>query len=293
MNSEAKILPATDSQNIVVAADSGIGNRVFFMASAIRIFNIKDFNLYWPDKGWVSAKFFDLFSFKWDYKISEFSYPVLERNLIPAENKPLCYTEGWRLYISENDGLNKNFAELYRNTPHGFSIDLEYNRIPESVKNIYRPFFERLKPSDSVQKRILDAKSFIDSNTVAVQVRNNPDWSLHKRNLDLNVYFKIMDKYPKNTKFFLCCMNDSILNEFIKRYTNRVVYLPNKDYNSMADSVADLYLMSYCTQMIVSYESTFPCLAWWLGGAKAKVTIAGLPSVFKRKYKKLIRTLFR
>lgn len=282
----------TDEKNIVLASDSGIGNRIFFMASVIRIYDMKEFTLWWPNNGWVSAKFFDLFRFDWDYNIIEQNETLIERNLFTPDNKPLCYTEGWRLYISKNDGLKKHFAYLYRDTPNGYSIDLEYNRIPEKIKNIYRPFFNRLKPSKTVTERINSIISVAKENIIAVQIRNNFDWSKHNRNVDINVYFSILDKYPKDTKFYISTMNVEDLNKFIERYGQRVIYLPNKDYNSMTDAAADLFMLSKCNKMVVSYESTFPALAWWIGGANAQVTIAGLPSRTKliwRKFKNLIK----
>lgn len=66
------------------------------------------------------------------------------------EEKPLCYTLGWRLYIDEKDGLSKFFPEYYDNAEHGYSIDFEYERIPQKILDIYLPFFKRLKPSAEI-----------------------------------------------------------------------------------------------------------------------------------------------
>lgn len=284
--------PKTDKNTIVVAQDSGIGNRIQFMASAIRIYNIKDFDLYWTTDGWVSAAFSDLFDFEWDYEVREHRELVMRRNL--PEEAPICYTKGWRLYISPEDGLSRFFPWLYDNAEHGFSIDFEYNRIPERIRDIYRPFFKRLKPSKAVFERISAVE--LPENTVALQVRNNSDWQAHNRNIGLEKYFAKMEKYPKNTKFFLCAMNKETENAFIERFGGRIIVQKEKNYKSMIDAAADLFLMAQCSRMVLSFESSFGCLAWWLGGAAAKVEIVGGRGFFKlleRKIKNFFRFLFK
>ena len=284
--------PKTDKNTIVVAQDSGIGNRIQFMASAIRIYNIKDFDLYWTTDGWVSAAFSDLFDFEWDYEVREHRELVMRRNL--PEEAPICYTKGWRLYISPEDGLSRFFPWLYDNAEHGFSIDFEYNRIPERIRDIYRPFFKRLKPSKAVFERISAVE--LPENTVALQVRNNSDWQAHNRNIGLEKYFAKMEKYPKNTKFFLSAMNKETENAFIERFGGRIIVQKEKNYKSMIDAAADLFLMAKCSKMILSFESSFGCLAWWLGGAAAKVEIVGGRGFFKllgRKIKNFFRFLFK
>ncbi len=284
--------PKTDRKTIVVAQDSGIGNRIQFMASAIRLYNIKDFDLYWTNDGWVSAGFSDLFDFEWDYEVREHRELVMCRNL--PEEAPICYTKGWRLYISPQDGLSRFFPWFYDNAEHGFSIDFEYNRIPERIRDIYRPFFKRLKPSKAVLERISAVE--LPENTVALQVRNNPDWQAHNRNVGLEKYFAKMEKCPKNTKFFLSAMNKETENAFFERFGDRIIVQKDKNYHSMVDAVADLFLMAKCSKMILSFESSFGCLAWWLGGAAAKVEIVGGRGFFKllgRKIKNFFRFLFK
>ncbi len=283
--------PRTGKTTIVLAQDSGIGNRIQFMASAIRIYDIKDFDLYWPVEGWVSAAFSDLFDFEWDYEVREHNELVMLRNL--PEEAPLCYTKGWRLYISPEDGLSRFFPWLYDNAEHGYSIDFEYNRIPGRIRDIYRPFFKRLNPSKAVLEKVNAV--VLPENTVALQVRNNPDWQQHNRTVALDEYFRLMDKYPEKTKFFLCAMNKETENAFVERYGSRIIVQKDKDFHSMIDAAADLFLMAKCSEMILSFESSFGCLAWWLGGAAANVRVAGGSGLFKcvkRKFLNVCRFLF-
>ena len=257
---------------VVLAKDMGIGNRIMFLFSCLRIFKPQDFTLYWPAEGWVTMKFFDLFKFDWDYPVTENNEIIKERNInLPA---PLCFTEGWRLYIDKNDGLPQFFQKEYLDPPHGYGIDLEYNRIPENIKDIYRPYFKRLHPSDAVAKRIEDVT--LPENAVAVYMTNDTNWKelkVNNRNIEIKKYFKAMDKHPKDTVFFVSYRNPDTIKPFVDRYKDRIITLPHKDCKRMTDAVADLFIMSKCKEMILPYESTFCCLAWWIGGANAAVTI--------------------
>lgn len=273
---------------IIMSKDMGIGNRIMFMFSCLRIFKPKDFTLYWPAEGWVTMKFFDIFKFDWDYPVTESNEILKERNIdLPA---PLSFTEGWRLYIDKNDGLPRFFQKEYLDPPHGYGIDLEYNRIPEKIKDIYRPYFKRLHPSDVVAERI--AKVNLQENTVAVYMTNDTNWKdlkVTNRNIDPKKYFREMDKYPENVNFYLSVRNPATLKDFTERYGKRIITLPDKNCKLMTDAAADLFLMSKCKEMILPYESTFCCLAWWIGNAEAKVSIVRQ----KQTLGKIIRRFFK
>ena len=259
------------SKEIILANNMGIANRIQFMFSCMRIFQPKEFTLYWPIKGWVPAKFKELFDFGWDYKITENNETIIEGYYFLEP--PLSFIDGWRLYIDEKDGLPKNFSKLYENARHGYSIDLEYNLIPEKILDIYRPYFARLKPSKQVIERMKAVK--IPQGFIALQVRNNPDWERKGRNIDLEEYFRVIEKQPQHSIFFLSAMNKETSDVFKARYKDRIIELPDKDYSSMIDAVADLYLMAKSNKYICAYESTFCCLAWWLGNNKAEVITVG------------------
>lgn len=261
-----------DNKSIILAPDMGIANRIFFMMSSLRIFDIRDFVLYWPTKGWVTAPFKDLFDFEWDYTIEESEEILIDRNI--PQKKPLSLTNGWRLYIDKKDGLPKNFQKLYENSKHGYSIDLEYNRIPQHILDIYLPWFKKLKASEKVLKRINELDLNADK-LVALQVRNNSDWSTAGRKVSLEDFFAEIDKYPEDYKFYLSAMNIETSSIFKEKYGDRIIELPDKNYHSMIDATADLFIMALCDDFVVSYLSTFPWLAWWLGQCKATVTLVG------------------
>lgn len=51
--------------------------------------------------------------------------------------------------------------------------------------------------------------------------------------------------------------------------------LPHKNYKSMIDATADMFLLGLTKEAIYAKNSSFAEVGWWLGGAKTKVTLAG------------------
>ena len=68
-------------------------------------------------------------------------------------------------------------------------------------------------------------------------------------------------------------MTREVSKLFHERFGDRVVELENKDYSSMIDAVADMWILGHCPEMIVSPESTFSEVAWWWGGCQSHVTM--------------------
>ena len=256
---------------ICLSNSQGIGNRIKFIASCIRINKLKDIDLYWPQNGWVPTSFKELFNFDWPYPINEFDQELIKKN-IPLK-PPLSYTEGCRLYVNKRDGLPNNFSKLYFPSKNGYGIDFEYNRIPQKILNIYLPFFKRLKPSTKVKKRLKDTK--LPKKFVGLQIRNNKDWFKFGRNENLGLFCNEINKYPKSTKFYLSCMSQSISKIVHKKYPNQIIELPHKNYISMIDAVTDMYNLSKASAGIYSYGSSFSEVAWWIGKCRQTVTVVG------------------
>lgn len=242
---------------------AGLGNRIKCIVSNLRYYKPKHLNLYWQDTDWVSAKFFDLFKIVGPLSVSEFNDINLIR--IASYPEPLNpYNGGVDLLVAQNEFKNKKYRP----------IDGEYNNIPPEIIKKYRPWFSLFKPSDKVQARINEVS--LPQNAVAVQVRNAPDWQNYfGGNEPSEVFFELMDKYPKNTIFYLSAMSKEAAEPFYQRYGHRIVELPNKDYHSMVDATADMFILGSTKEAIYSIGSTFSEVGWWLGGAKAKVTVAG------------------
>lgn len=253
---------------------SGIGNRIKMLISYTRYYSPQRINLYWPDKGWVTARFSDLFDAQELVNINEIndSKKIKKAVVQPCFSILFPYIRTWALLIKKDD-----FKTL-----EPFSVDLQYHKIPQEIKDIYIPYFKKLKPSSAVKKRIQMVK--LPEKTIAVQVRYAPDWEKYfGYNEPLHSYFKAMDKYPSSVYFYLSAMSKDVANKFYDRYPGRIIELPNKDYSSMVDAVSDMFILGSTDEAIYYFHSTFSEVAWWLGGAKTKVTTIGSIEHFKRR----------
>ena len=153
------------------------------------------------------------------------------------------------------------------------SIDLEYGRIPQGLKDIYIPLFKALEPSAVVCNRMSGFD--LPSNCVSVHVRNDFDWCQAKRTVDIDAFVHEMRRFSADTKFYLVAHNREASERLRLTFGNRVLELPAKNYGSLIDAVADLYIMSKCRTVINTYGSTFSEVSWWLGECLQKVVVVG------------------
>ncbi len=262
---QQELLPLARNKilHVMYVDGAGLGNRIKKTVSYLRYYRPKHLNLYWPAEGWVSARFLDLFAPQWNVSITEYNSPYLINNF-PYPQPLVEYVAEYILLVARDE---------FKSGEHMF-IDMQYNRIPPEIIKLYLPYFKALKPSVAVKKRIDEVK--LPENAVAVQIRNAPDWQkVFNANEAEQSFFKYMDTYPVDTIFFLSAMNKEAAAPFYKRYPGRIIELPNKDYHSMIDAAADMFILGTTKEALYQFGSTFGEVAWWLGGAKAKVTVVG------------------
>jgi len=84
-------------------------------------------------------------------------------------------------------------------------------------------------------------------------------------------YLRRMKAFPPDTRFFISAMDETVSAIFRQAFGDRVVELPGKQYRSMIDATADMYLLSQPGTLIASRGSTFGEVAWWLGGGQQRV----------------------
>lgn len=246
----------------------GIGNRLKYLISCLRYYDNPDIiHLIWPSSGWVNCKFKDLFVFNIKTVIKEYEEP--NENETISQDLPT----NWRLWISPNDHLPRNIKNDDPLDKDILRIDFLYNKIPQNIIDIYQAYFSKLSPTEPVKEIMKTAN--VKPSMVAVQIRDNNDWSDNGRTLYIKQFIKEMKKYPKNTIFFVSTMNKEVMDIIQHNFLNQIVAIPNKDYTSMEYSVADLFLLGIPNQALCSCGSTFYEVAWWLGGSKAKVTTIG------------------
>lgn len=251
-----------DTINIISDPKAGIGNRIFGIVNILNYFTPRVLNLHWDTKNWVSCKLSDIFDIETSTIINEYD----STEFIKREEKIKK-----QLTIVGPSHILKNL--------HRKNLSFKYNEIEEIDIQHFSQIFNKIKPTKIIQERI---KNFGQNFNYAVQVRNNSDWNNFGRNESLENYFKEIDKIPSEEKIYLSAMNSEVAEIFKDKYGERIIELNNKNYSSMIDAVTDLYILGNSKNAIYSYGSTFGELAFWLGGAKQKVTIVGSENNWKK-----------
>lgn len=243
-----------DTINLILDTNYGIGNRVFAIINAIVYYTPQTLNIYWDKQGWVTKSFKELFNYNFNCNIHEF-------NELPTT---------WENTKKER---TIHFPQASLITKDGIERTLSNNNITYNIENFYKKYFFKLEPSNNIIKRINTIQ--IPPQFVALQVRNAPDWNEYGRNENLKLFINKINEYPRDTIFYLSCMNNKVSNYIKKTAKYKIIELPDKDYNSMYDAVADLYIMANAQEGIYSFGSTFGELAWWLSKNINKTTIIG------------------
>lgn len=235
---------------------NGLGNRILGLVNCINYYSPNVLNMYWDNKGWVSASFSDLFDTNFDFELNEYSDNTILKK--------------WRNNKNERTIISPPCFLITKNKK---DLSLKYNNIAEPDRQEFRKIFSKFLPAKKIIERL--ENSNINSEYVAVHVRNFKDFEELGWNTDIDLYFEEMDKYSQNTKFYLSAMSENVVNKFKQKYGEQILTLPNKNYKSMFDAVAELYLLGKAKNAIYSPLSTFSELAWWLSGAEQDVVIVG------------------
>ena len=240
---------------IIFDSRDGIGNRIFGLMNVLNFFTPDETDILWDDKGWVSAKFYDLFDVNFKTKINEYN-DKQKFDIATKEND---------LIIEKPDVCLKTLKRK--------SLGLKYDKINKNVFFEYQKIFQHLKPKAELMEKI--NRNTPKEEFVALQVRNATDWEDFGRNENLNLFIMEMNKIAKDGTIYLSAMDEKV-GTFLKgKYKGQILELENKNYKSMQDAICDLYIMSKASKAIYSFGSTFGELAFWLRKDMQKVTIVG------------------
>jgi hypothetical protein len=265
-------------RKVVVVSNSGLGNRLKRLASYHAYHDLKDATLLWNSRGWVTAPFQDLFSLE---GIEGFRSYAVNARLAGYAYPPLGHGDSWRLQVDPAE-VDDSFL-IERNGRKFLAIDFRYEAIPARTREKYLSFFSKLRPSHAVQRRIDGVH--LDPDTVCVHVRNPvkaSDAKLHCADVDW--FLAKLAEYPRSQKFFISTMGKENSEPFYSTFGDRIVELPDKNYDSMVDAVADMFLLGMGKEIILSSGSTFSEVAWWLGGCSQRVVVAPPTGVPKIKF---------
>ncbi len=240
---------------VIFDPKDGIGNRIFGLMNVLNYFTPDELDIFWDDKNWVSAKFYELFETSFKTKINEYN----------DKEKFDIATKGNNLIIEKPDVCLKTLKRK--------SLGLKYDRIKKSIFLEYQKNFQYLKPKLELMKKI--SQNTPKNDFVALQIRNAPDWEDFGRNEDLNLFVSEMNKISKECSFYLSAMDEKVGTFLRNKYKGQIFELKDKNYKSMQDAVCDLYIMSKANKAIYSFGSTFGELAFWLRKDIQNVCIVG------------------
>ena len=164
-------------------------------------------------------------------------------------------------------------------------IDLEYERIPQHFRDVYGPLFRGIVVRPSIERRVAEwAANNIDAATIGVQVRTWRDDPRRYRKYHRPSWrrlLRLLDGAP-NARFLVVSDSDEVLPLLAQRYgEGRVVSFPRRTVRlaswhspeGIVEDLIDMLLLARTRRLFVSYLSTFGEVAWWLGGATARVEV--------------------
>lgn len=207
-------------------------------------------------------------------------FPSLTKIDTPINN----YEENWRLHILPEE---EKYTENYK------TIDLLYEKTPEYFIKKYLNVIERLQ----INQEILD---YVDDFTkewkdmIGVHIRS---WYCSKNRFHSNDIFENEIDKLNPDKFFFCCDNSDVQKYFMNKYKDRIITYERQIFNHphlaesghhddvqiTTDAFIELLILSKCSTIVGTYDSTFDEVAWWMSKCKSKIIIP-TPNNFDQQY---------
>ena len=244
----------------------------------------KDAKVIWTKvPGVFSCEFEDLFTNDIVVPVGTAGRKYSSWRMIVLDSDPI--PNGFSIVTKDKDRIGRKFSFT---DPYGRNIDLEYNRIPKTVLDDCVEKLNLLKINKTVLNWVEEASQNFDNNTVSVHIRSwedqDPDEESELRQkhfFKLTNFIDEMMSYDEKTKFFVCSDSVNVIEKLKKVFGDRILtYSRHSDLETSRstrvgaqDDLAELLLLSKNKVLIGSYISTFTEMAWYFGGAKAKVVI--------------------
>jgi len=295
--------------NMLVSTEpGGLGNRIKSWVSARRL--DPGARVFWPDTENMPASFSALFAndcgideipdgaqehCSWRLEILPDDVQYLPQGFATSGggSHPLIRRLGkfwWRVRGNPGDRYRymispKRFSRRSARSD-GRIIDFEYGRIPEHFRTVYAPLFAQVAVHPEILARIdAWANQHFGDNIIGVQVRTwRDDPRRHRKHHRPAVgrLKALLDAAPSDRRFFVVSDDDEVapwLGGLLGH--KRVISFPREtkrlaswqSTEGMVEDLIDLALLSRADELFASYLSTFSETAWWLGGARARVSV--------------------
>lgn len=250
----------------IAAKNAGLGNRIKCIVACMRF--DESCKVLWDSnyKGIFIGEYEDLFK-----------YPLNINLPIPKE---AVIRKTWRLPVFKNDPIPKGFSNFKLNDsdPMGRDIDLEYDRIPKDLKDLYSQLFQKIQFSDHVLSKVNEFSKNFNSKTISVHIRswwrdkNVPSRQKHFNKNGINRYIQEINKYH-DCQIFVCSDYQDNIIKLTEVYGDKIISRNRHDGIDFVEDLIDLILLSKNKTIIGSYLSTFTEVAWWLSKCESNIVI--------------------
>lgn len=293
---------------LVSTEPGGLGNRIKSWMSARRLDSAAQ--VFWPNTDNMPAEFTELFAndcgidsippgatehCSWRLAVLPEDIAELPEGFATAGGgkHPLLRRAGklwWRMRGKPDDRyrymiLPKRFSRQSTRRD-GRIIDFEYGRIPQHFRDAYVPLFAQVAARPEILERVDSwAANSFDRDIVGVQVRTWRDdprrYRKHHRPA-IGRLTALLESAGPAQRFFVVSDDDDVV-PWLKNLLGqeRVCAYPRETRRvaswqstmGMVEDLIDMLLLSRTHELYASYLSTFSETAWWLGGAKAEVSV--------------------
>lgn len=247
---------------------SGLANRMNSIYACHR--SSDEVQVYW-ERG--NKKIFD-------YGSPKFYFP----EVVEATKLDLPTRNNWRLGLRKGEvppgfsNKQRILREVWKREQiapaDGASIDFEYHRIPESIRQDYYRVIKSIRIADMFLELTDEfSKKMFSDETVAVHIRTFIDSPVHRnRNWSgIERYISLMENHSASN--FFVSTDDHRAIKILKDHFGDSRIITRDQTDNKVDVFVEMLLHSKCKNMILSPFSTFSQLAWFLGGASAPVEI--------------------
>jgi hypothetical protein len=293
---------------IVSTETGGLGNRIKSWVSAMRL--DPDARVVWPLTPNMPAPFHDLFAndcevesppdnariySSWRLAMLPEDDAVLPSGFARVGAGPHPFVRGMgRLFWSLRGEPDDRYRYMLFPKQHsrrstrsdGRHIDLEYGRIPYSLIETYRAFFDQIIVQPAIADRIDEwAAANLDADTIGVQVRTWRDDPRRQRKYHAPAVGRLrqlVEALPRATTLFVVSDSDDVVPWLSGIAGPRnVIEFPRRTRRAeswaaaegIVEDLIDMLLLARTQTLFASYLSTFSETAWWLGGARAEVRV--------------------
>jgi len=268
---------ASPNPKVISSNDLGISNRLKCLISSKHVAKAisGDVALHWPKNWACRCEFSDLFSNRF-LLIDDDSVGLLKAKAAAREN--LIVMDTWRL-LPLSAEIPKSYTHPF-NVSNPRSVDFAYEHIPEHVRHSFAAQFRSLTPTAQIKKEVDSFSRHFKHSTISVSIRSWPDCPERASGLfSIEDVYRQLDSWPA-TDFFVSCDSNLVIDQLRDRYGDRILVYPKRTHANdrvsrvgMQDILIDMLLLSKNKFLIASCFSTYPEVAWWFGGASAKVSL--------------------